>query len=230
MLSGLKSHCDCPLCLHDAILSMSGCRAGSLRNADVLEIKRLSGEHHRWVVNFIQAGRPVTPSICEAQSGTGNAMMQVDPGVDHGVFLRDVVHLFWWAAAGAAGTEELGAFAADGVKLEGAVGVEEVAAVLPDELGLDAFWFPCCCGQMQVQVGQYAGYRCKEGIEGRGVLTVRCDAVLGKLPVAITGETICLTRHRWCNKASCAWVEKALSYTTTRIMMISVLALSIDTC
>lgn len=38
----------------------------------------------------------------------------------------------------------MSAFACDRVELEGAVGVKEVGAVLPDELALDAFRFSCC--------------------------------------------------------------------------------------
>ena len=67
--------------------------------------------------------------------------MKVDPSVDEGVFFRDVVHLFGWTCTGTTRGEELSAFSCNGIELKCTVGVQEVAAVLPDELRGDAFWF-----------------------------------------------------------------------------------------
>lgn len=71
-------------------------------------------------------------------------MVEVDPGVDYCILFGDIIHFFGWILVCTARSDQLCAFAGDGMELEGAVGVEEIAPVLPDKLALDAFWFSSC--------------------------------------------------------------------------------------
>lgn len=155
-----------------------------LGNANVLEIHGVGGKHHGRIVDFPQTRRSIAPSIRQTQRGTGDAVVQVDPGVHQRILFSNIVHLFRSTSADIVVTargEQLCALSCDRIELKCTVRVQKVTAVLPDELACDALWFP----------------------------RVRCYAILCKLPETISSETVSLTRNRGWRETPGSWVEKA---------------------
>lgn len=123
-----------------------------LGNANVLEIHGVGGKHHGRIVDFPQTRRSIAPSIRQTQRGTGDAVVQVDPGVHQRILFSNIVHLFRSTSADIVVTargEQLCALSCDRIELKCTVRVQKVTAVLPDELACDALWFPRCGMQAQ---------------------------------------------------------------------------------